>query len=77
MSLKTVNDASIDLATCVERVVRSRTSGAIRDLHVSLTDEGNVVLSGRTTTYYAKQLASHAAMNAAQDVAVSNEIEVY
>ncbi len=77
MKLETANDSTQDLTTCVERVIQSRTSGAIRDLQVSLTNEGQVVLSGRTTTYYAKQLASHAAMNAAKDIAISNEIEVY
>ena len=75
--METVNDPTQDLASCVERVIQSRTSGAIRELQVTLTEQGQVVLSGRTTTYYAKQLASHAAMNAAKDVAVSNEIEVY
>ena len=77
MNLDTLNEPAQDLANCVEKVVRSRTSGAIRDLNVVVVNKSHVILSGRTTTYYAKQLATHAAMNANQDIVISNEIEVY
>jgi len=57
----------------VEQVVLSRTSGRIRGLRVQIQD-GRVVISGRTSTYYNKQLATHAALEAA--TAVQNEVEV-
>ena len=57
----------------VEQVVLSRTSGRIRGLRVQVQD-GRVVISGRTSTYYNKQLATHAALEAA--TAVQNEVEV-
>jgi osmotically-inducible protein OsmY len=57
----------------VEQSVLSRTSGRIRELRVQIQD-GRVVISGRTSTYYNKQLATHAALEAA--CAVQNEVEV-
>jgi len=59
----------------VEREVRSRTSGRIRGLEVRVSD-GQVVIRGRTSTYYAKQLVSHAAMDTADQLSVMNEVEV-
>jgi|UniRef100_A0A7C4LJM1 osmotically-inducible protein OsmY len=57
----------------VEQVVLSRTSGRIRCLRVQVQD-GRVILSGRTSSYYNKQLATHAALEAA--ASVQNEVEV-
>ncbi len=59
----------------IERCVRTRTCGTIRDLRVEVLDEG-VVISGRATTYYTKQLATHAALEAAENVNLTNDIEV-
>ncbi len=59
----------------VEACVRSRLSGRIRDLCVVLQD-GGVVLRGHTHTFYAKQLAQHAVMNATDRPIVANLIEV-
>lgn len=64
-----------ELADTVERYVRLRTGGTIRSLHVEVT-EGEVILSGRTSTYYNKQLATHAALDAAGEMSLTNEIEV-
>ncbi|TXT20601.1 MAG: hypothetical protein FD138_4194 [Planctomycetota bacterium] len=64
-----------ELADTVERYVRLRTGGTIRGLHVDVTD-GEVILSGRTSTYYNKQLATHAALDAASELSLTNEIEV-
>ena len=36
-----------------------------------------VVLNGRASTYYAKQLATHAALDACDDLTLTNDIEVY
>jgi hypothetical protein len=59
----------------IERCVRLRTGGMIRGLRVDVTDE-EVVISGRTTTYYNKQLATHAALDAAKEISLKNDIEV-
>ena len=64
-----------EIADTVERYVRLRTGGTIRSLHVEVS-EGEVILSGHTSTYYNKQLATHAALDAASELSLTNEIEV-
>ena len=59
----------------IERCVRIRTGGMIRGLRVDVHDDG-VVISGRTTTYYNKQLATHAALDAIKEMTLINDIEV-
>lgn len=59
----------------IEHVVRMRTGGMIRGLHVEV-GEGRVTLTGRTTTFYNKQLATHAALEALVGQTLSNLIEV-
>ena len=59
----------------IERVVRLRTGGMIRGLHVEV-GEGRVVLTGRTSSFYNKQLATHAALGALGDQTLSNLIQV-
>lgn len=59
----------------IERLVRSRTGGMIRGLRVEIGKDG-VILSGRAPTYYAKQLATHAALDAAHDLSLTNDIQV-
>ncbi|MBA3313352.1 MAG: hypothetical protein M3552_10710 [Planctomycetota bacterium] len=59
----------------VERVVRMRTGGMIRGLHVEV-GEGRVTLTGRTSCFYNKQLATHAALEALVGQTLSNLIEV-
>jgi len=44
-------------------------------LKVEVTNR-EIILSGRTTTYYDKQLATHAALAALEDFSLTNEIEV-
>ena len=63
------------VAARVERAIRSRTGGRLRDLHV-VVDNEVVTLSGRTSTYYAKQLALHAALMEVGERKLSNDIEV-
>ena len=69
----------------VERVIRNRTGGQIRELHVDVFN-GEVVLSGQTSTYYTKQLATHAALDAIEkeivgrdmpSLALTNDIRVF
>lgn len=70
------NDVSLrEIADTVERYVRLRTGGTIRGLRVEIQD-GEVLLSGRTSTYYNKQLATHAALDAAQELTLTNDIQV-
>jgi hypothetical protein len=63
------------LARLVEQNVRRRTNSVIDGLEVQVQD-GQLIISGRTSCYYHKQLISHAALDAAEDVAIRNEVEV-
>ena len=76
MKRHTGTDTPRLIAESIERVVRSRTGGTIRGLRVEV-DHGSVVVSGRVRTYYTKQLITHAALAAAEDVTLTNNIEVY
>jgi hypothetical protein len=64
------------LAERVERLVRQRTGGLVRDLKVAVLP-GEILLTGRASTYYAKQLATHAALDALDHFTLTNDIEVY
>lgn len=64
-----------ELAEVLERHVRSRTFGQIRDLSIEV--EGcSVVLRGRVDRYYVKQLAQHAALEVERCRELVNEIVV-
>jgi hypothetical protein len=60
----------------LELHLRVRLSGRVRDLQVLGRDNG-LVLQGRSRTYYGKQLAQHAVMEATALPIVANEIEVF
>ncbi|MCA9088203.1 MAG: BON domain-containing protein [Planctomycetaceae bacterium] len=64
-----------DLLARLERTIHCRTGGRISDLRVESINEG-IVLSGRAPTYYAKQLATHAALTELEAQELTNEIEV-
>ena len=59
----------------LEELVQQRLQGRVRDLRLSLQDEG-LILHGQTSTYYAKQLAQHAAMEVSGLPILANNIEV-
>jgi hypothetical protein len=60
----------------VRQQVLKHTNGMIQGLQVDLLDD-HIVLTGRTSSYYAKQLASHAAMNIIDEVLeLTNDIRV-
>lgn len=59
----------------IERRVRWRTSGMVRDLRVEVVED-QVIIFGRTATYHVKQLATHGAQDAVPDLQLFNEIEV-
>jgi len=62
-------------AATIRHRVAEHTSGRIRDLSVAVERRG-VVLSGRSATFYSKQLAQVAAMQMAGNLPLVNEIEV-
>jgi hypothetical protein len=70
----------IDLATAdgvaeLEAHVRCRLCGRVRDFRLVVADTG-ILLRGHALTYYAKQLAQHAVMQATDLPIQANEIEV-
>ena len=64
-----------ELIDQVEQAVQARTGGRIRGLRIRV-NEGCLVVSGRTSTYYNKQLATHAIRDTVEDMTVQNEVEV-
>ncbi len=60
----------------VQLAVRRRTEDRVRNLQVVVQD-GKLVLRGRCATFYCKQLAQAAAMEAAPGFVLHNEIEVW
>lgn len=63
------------LAAAIERAVLRETAGRVYDLHVEVHRQ-DVVLSGRCDSYYAKQMAQHAAMTVQKTGQLTNQIEV-
>ena len=63
------------LVASIERAVQEETGRGVRDLCVKVSEEG-VLLRGRCSSYYTKQLAQHAAMATPGGDTVTNEIEV-
>ena len=59
----------------IEEHVRCRLAGLVRDFQLVFRDQG-LVLRGHTHTYYAKQLAQHAVMEASSLPIRANEMEV-
>lgn len=59
----------------LEARVQCRLNGRVRDFRLSVRDNG-FVLQGRAHTYYAKQLAQHAVLEATSVPILANEIEV-
>jgi len=59
----------------LESLMQCRLGNRVRGLRVLLTPLG-IILTGRTSTYHAKQLAQHAAMELSTHQIVSNDIEV-
>ncbi|SFJ08325.1 hypothetical protein [Planctomicrobium piriforme] len=59
----------------LEQQISHLTSGRIRDLRVQAVGEG-ILLSGRTSTYYVKQLATQIALDAHNPELLHNSIEV-
>jgi len=63
------------LAIAIRQRIESRLVGRIRELSVRITGD-TVVLEGKCSTYYSKQLAQHAALGALEDEHLENAILV-
>jgi hypothetical protein len=73
-------DTEIDLTTAngaaeLESRVHCRLGGQIREFRLVQVDDG-LILRGHAHTYYAKQVAQQAVMEATQRPILANEIEV-
>jgi hypothetical protein len=60
---------------CLESLVQRRIGTRVRKLRVIVREDG-MVLQGFASTYHAKQLAQHAAMDLGELPLAANEIEV-
>jgi hypothetical protein len=59
----------------LETRMQSLLSGRVRNLRLVVHD-GGLILTGQARTYYAKQLAQHAVLEATALPIVANEIQV-
>lgn len=64
-----------ELAASIERAVQRETGRGVDDLMVEVSPQG-ILLRGRCTTYYTKQLAQQAAMCMPGGDRLTNRIEV-
>lgn len=64
-----------DLTSTIKHRIHSRTHGRVWNLHVEINGQA-VILRGRTSTYYTKQLAQHGALEILAGNSVVNHIEV-
>jgi len=64
------------LALMIERAIDRLTNRGVRDLKVEVSRHG-ILLRGRCHSYYAKQLAQHAAMSVRAGQRLVNCIEVH
>jgi hypothetical protein len=71
----TMDDLAIaNEATELEAHIQSRLTGLVRELELVVLEKG-LILRGQVHTYYAKQLAQQAVMEAGLSI-LANEIEV-
>ncbi|WP_417848676.1 hypothetical protein [Thalassoglobus sp.] len=59
----------------LERKINAKTSGRIKELQVESTGD-SIIISGSTTTYYSKQLATQLALDEFGELILENEIDV-
>jgi hypothetical protein len=75
MSLPVIAESISPQEERLETLMQRRLGNRIRDLRVIIRPEG-VILQGRSSTYHAKQLAQHAAMELGNLPILANAIEV-
>ena len=73
--LPRIPSGASQLALGIKQAVRRATSGRVHNLSVGVTGT-HVVLEGFCSTFHCYQLAQHAAMRMADELAVDNQIEV-
>ena len=64
-----------DFLLQIEQAILAKTGGRIRGLQIHLHD-GCLTVSGVTSTYYNKQLVTHAIRETVDDLTVRNEVQV-
>jgi hypothetical protein len=71
------DNSTVTQADLLEALIQRRLVGraSVRDFRLVAQDQG-LVLRGRASTYYAKQIAQHAAMETTGLPILANEIEV-
>jgi hypothetical protein len=74
MSLNVIDQPRCAEEERIESLLFRRLGNRVMDLQVEIQSSG-LVLHGRTKTFYAKQIAQHAAMELS-DLPIVNEIEV-
>ena len=75
MSVSWIAESINPQAEHLEALVQRRLGNRVRDFRLVLRPNG-VILQGRASTYHAKQLAQHAAMELVRLPIVANDIEV-
>lgn len=75
VALKTPSTTDRPHDSELTRRIDNKTFRQVRNLHV-IHEAGRVVLSGRSESYYIKQLATHAVLDLMPDAAVENSIDV-
>jgi len=76
MQLHTPFETKLPLDESIRRHVQQQTNGMIQNLNVRVLSE-HVELTGQADSYYAKQLATHAALHIIDDLMeLTNGIEV-
>jgi hypothetical protein len=75
MKLHAIADPSLYQEEHLESLLQRRFGNRIRDLRIIHATKG-IILQGRATTYHAKQLVQHAAMELTSLPIVANDIEV-
>jgi hypothetical protein len=75
MNSLAIAEPTFPSAERLELQVQRRLGNRVRGLRIIVQDAG-VILQGRASTYHAKQLAQHAAMELAELPILANDIEV-
>ncbi|KAA0137402.1 MULTISPECIES: BON domain-containing protein [Gimesia] len=75
MTVETYSQKARKLSEKIEQTIALRTGSQVQSLKVDILGE-IVVLSGRTDSFYHKQLATHAALSEIDQYALTNNIRV-
>jgi len=76
MTLLELDMRSISTLDQLQAHLQSRLLGKVRGFYLIINDQG-LILRGQARTYYAKQMAQHAVMEASDVPIIANEIEVF